>query len=173
MPKEKVTEEKTTEGKIYEVDSGKLVTLHALLTECVSLARQTVEAEFGDLVFVKGIGGSLGKLTCDLATALFHKASTPDQTETMLAALERGLEWYGQWQEKQKAESAKISADFQQSINAVLPKPPRMATALEVLVRNLIEFTSRFAEVELTKFSDEAEEAGQTVTGGEVPTPEA
>jgi hypothetical protein len=175
MAEEKVTteEEATTEGKIYEVDSGKLVKLHGLLAECISLARETLEDEFGDLASVQFVGGSLGKLTCDLAIALFNKASTPDQTETMLVALEKGLEWFDAREEKQKAESAQISAEFQKSISAVLPKPPRMATALEILVRNLIDFTSRFAEVELTKLSDEAEEPIQTFTQEKgSPTPE-
>lgn len=163
-PEEKVrTEEEATDGKIYEMDSGRLVTLHCLLAECIKLARETLEDEFGDLASVKGVGGSLAKLTCDLAIALFHKVATPDQTETMLTALERGLEWYGLWQEGQKAESAKRNEEFRASmsggIQAAMAKPPRTATALEILVRNLIDFTSRFAEVELTKLSDEAEEA--------------
>jgi len=155
------TEEEATEGKIYGEDCGRLVTLHGLLAECIKLARETLEDEFGDLASVKD--GSLGKLTCDLAIALFHKASVPDQTETMLAALERGLAWYGQWQEGQKAESAKRNADFQESISAVLPKPPRRRSPLERLMAGLIDFATEYA---MEEFEREA------VTDGEVPTPE-
>lgn len=178
MPEEKVTEEKVTEEKaaevkpfdswIYEVDSGKLVKLHALMNECVSLARETVEAEFGDLASIEG--DSLGKLTIELAIALFHKASIPDQTETMLAALERGLEWYGQWQEKQKAESAKIDDAFRVSIQEIIP--PRVMTPVESLLRSLLDFASRYSEMELRELFDKPGDVPEAATCGDVPTPE-
>lgn len=168
VTEEKVTEEEGTEGKIYQVDSGKLVKLHALLKECVSLARETVVGEFGDLAVVKG--SSMGHLTTDLAVALFNKASVPDQTETMLAALERGLEWYGARDEEQKAESAKIDQAFKMSIQDIVP--PRRMAPVERLVRSLLDFATSYTEVELKKLSDQVEEAREIVTGGEVPTPE-
>lgn len=172
---ENVTERKETEvkteGKIYEVDSGKLLTLHSLLAECIKLARETVEGEFGHLAPLKD--GSLGKLTCDLAIALFHKASVPDQTETMLVALERGLEWYSAREEDQKAESAKIDQDFKASIQDIAFKmPPRIMSPSESLMRSLLDFATRYSEKELRELSDKPREVPQTQTGGEVPTPE-
>lgn len=171
MPEEKVTEEEATEEKTGEVkvDSGKLVGLHGLLAECTKLARETVEAEFFLLADDPKMRDTIAKMSCDLAIALFHKASVPDQTETMLAALERGLEWYSAREEEQKAESAKISADFQKSIHEIVP--PRMMTPLESLVRSLLDFAGRYSEVELSELFRKSREVPETESGGQPPTP--
>jgi hypothetical protein len=168
MPEEKVTEGKETEEKAGDFDTwvhqypeypglaaGKLVPLHGLLKECVSLARETVEAEFSSFADDPNMQGTIAEMTGPLAAALFHRAATPDQTETMLVALEKGLEWFEAREEKQKAASAKISAEFQNSIGAVLPKPPRRRSPTENLVQSLLNFASDYAMEQFRRQEEE------------------
>lgn len=141
-------EEKKTETCKYG-DLLKAAEMGTLMQECMAIAGKAIEAEFGDLAVVKD--GSLGHfsyhLTCDLAVALFHRASAPDQSQIMLDGLEKGLEWYTAWQEKERCESKKRDEEFRASMSGSVPGfvLPRKTSPIERLLNSLMDVVSDFA----------------------------
>lgn len=114
MAEDKCSEKKPME-EIPNGEQKRAYKVQALMGESIALARELVESEFYNV----GVATDLGKAkravmqaTCRIAVEVFHKVSAPDQTESLLKMLDRGLEFYAAREDKRKEDDRKEYDNF-------------------------------------------------------------